>query len=135
MTKDALLDKAKSVREGESFDVERMDAWLKTLAPQPSGTPEVQQFSGGASNLTYLLRYPERDLILRRPPFGHKAKGAHDMVREYRIQEALKPVYPAVPTMVALCEDPAVMDCDFYVMERIKGIIPRGSFARALSTS
>ena len=133
MTKDALLDKAKSVREGESFDVERMDAWLKTLAPQLSGTPEVQQFSGGASNLTYLLRYPERDLILRRPPFGHKAKGAHDMVREYRIQEALKPVYPAVPTMVALCEDPAVMDCDFYVMERIKGIIPRANLPKGMS--
>ncbi len=37
------------------------------------GTPEVRQFPGGASNLTYLLRYPDRDLILRRPPAGVKA--------------------------------------------------------------
>ena len=135
MSNASVLDQAKAVREGESFDVARMDAWLKAQASNLQGEPEVQQFSGGASNLTYLLRYPGRDLILRRPPFGHKAKGAHDMAREYRIQEALKPVYPATPTMVALCEDPAVMDCDFYVMDRIKGIIPRANLPRGMSLS
>ena len=66
-----------------------------------SGTPDVKQYSGGASNLTYLLRYPDRDLILRRPPAGTKAKSAHDMAREFRIQRLLKPVFPAVPEMVA----------------------------------
>lgn len=133
MSNEALLDQAKSVRDGESFDVARMDAWLKQQTPDLQGTPDVQQFSGGASNLTYLLRYPDRDLILRRPPFGHKAAGAHDMAREFRIQAALKPVYPAVPTMVALCEDPAIMDCDFYVMERIAGIIPRANLPRGMT--
>lgn len=131
----SVIDQAKAVREGEQFDVARMDAWLKTQAPSLQGTPEVKQFSGGASNLTYLLSYPERDLILRRPPFGHKAKGAHDMVREYRVQAALKPVYPCVPDMVAVCEDPAVMDCDFYVMDRIKGIIPRANLPKGVSLS
>ena len=57
----------------------------------------MRQFSGGASNLTYLLRYPARDLILRRPPPGAKARGAHDMRREFAIQAALKPVFPLVP--------------------------------------
>lgn len=135
MSKEALLDRAKAVREGESFDVARMDAWLKQQRSGLQGTPEVQQFAGGASNLTYLLKYDNTDLILRRPPFGHKAKGAHDMVREFKVQQALKPVYPAVPTMVALCEDPAVMDCDFYVMERIRGIIPRANLPKGLQLS
>lgn len=135
MSKEALLDRAKAVREGESFDVARMDAWLKQQRPDLQGTPEVQQFAGGASNLTYLLKYENTDLILRRPPFGHKAKGAHDMVREFKVQQALKPVYPAVPTMVALCEDPAVMDCDFYVMDRIRGIIPRANLPKGLQLS
>ncbi len=63
--------------------------------------------------------------MLRRPPFGHKAKGAHDMLREARVMAALKPVYPVVPAVLATCDDPAVMGCDFYVMERIAGIIPR----------
>lgn len=133
MSKEKLLDAAKAVREGESFDVEKMDAWLKRHTNGLTGHPEVQQFAGGASNLTYLLRYPERDLILRRPPFGHKAKGAHDMAREYNVQKALKPVYPAVPDMVALCQDPAVMDSDFYVMERIHGIIPRANLPKGLN--
>ena len=56
----------------------------------------MRQFSGGASNLTYLLRYPDRDLILRRRPTGTKAKGAHDMGREYRDPGALAPVFPYV---------------------------------------
>ena len=63
----------------------------------------MRQFPGGASNLTYLLRYPGRDLILRRPPAGAKAKSAHDMGREYLIQRALAPVYPYVARMVGLC--------------------------------
>ena len=56
----------------------------------------MRQFPGGASNLTYQLRYPGRDLILRRPPVGVKAKGAHDMGREYRIQDALRRLFPYV---------------------------------------
>jgi aminoglycoside phosphotransferase (APT) family kinase protein len=130
---EALLDKPREVRDEERFDVAAMDRWLKQQLPTLQGEPGIHQFAGGASNLTYLVSYPDRDLILRRPPFGHKAKGAHDMAREFRIQQALKPVYPAVPTMVALCEDPAIMDCDFYVMDRIKGIIPRANLPKGLT--
>ena len=90
---------------------------------------------GNSQNQPYMVSYPQRDLILRRPPFGHKAKGAHDMAREFRIQQALKPVYPAVPTMVALCEDHSVMGCDFYLMDRIKGIIPRANLPKGLNLS
>lgn len=119
---------AREVRAEDAFDVAAVDAWLRAAAPEAglgAGPPQVRQFSGGASNLTYLLRYPERDLILRRPPPGVKAKSAHDMVREYRIQERLRSVYPYVPEMVALCEDPAVLGSDFYVMARVEGTVPR----------
>ena len=85
----------------------------------------MRQFSGGASNLTYLLRYPDLDLILRRAPSGTKAKGAHDMGREYRIQKQLAPVFPYVSTMVGFCDDTAVIGSEFYVMERVDGVIPR----------
>lgn len=119
---------ARDVRGEDAFDVTAVDAWLRTEAPAAGlgdGPPEVRQFSGGASNLTYLLRYPERDLILRRPPPGVKAKSAHDMGREYRVQERLRPVYPFVPEMVAFCHDEAVLGSDFYVMARVEGTIPR----------
>lgn len=105
-------------------------AWLREHACAPfandvEGVPEVRQFSGGASNLTYLLRYPTRDLILRRPPAGTKAKGAHDMRREHDLQAALHPVFPLVPAMVAYCGDESVIGSEFYVMERIPGTILR----------
>jgi aminoglycoside phosphotransferase (APT) family kinase protein len=117
-------DGARAVREEDAFDVPVVDSWLRQHTDLPPGLPEVKQFSGGASNLTYLLRYDGHDLILRRPPAGTKAKGAHDMAREYRIQASLKPVFPYVPEMVAHCNDTAVIGSEFYVMERLVGTIP-----------
>jgi aminoglycoside phosphotransferase (APT) family kinase protein len=131
----------RAVREEDAFDVAAVDAWLRAAAggaaggaKLPDGLPQVRQFAGGASNLTYLLRYAGRDLILRRPPAGTKAASAHDMAREYRIQAALKPVFRTVPTMVALCTDPEVLGSDFYVMERVPGVIPRRSMPPEVGT-
>ncbi|GAA0575293.1 phosphotransferase family protein [Kribbella sandramycini] len=120
-------DGARAVRAEDAFDVAAMDTWLRQQTELPPGVPEVKQFSGGASNLTYLLSYPGQELILRRPPAGTKAKSAHDMGREFRIQAALKPVFRYVPTMVAHCTDESVLGSDFYVMERVAGTIPRRS--------
>ncbi|WP_376696124.1 phosphotransferase family protein [Wenzhouxiangella sp. EGI_FJ10305] len=125
MPENDLIDRPKDLREEDRFDVCAVDAWLKERLDGLEGRPEVRQFSRGASNLTYLLRYANRDLILRRPPPGTKAKSAHNMVREHDLQDALKPVYQYVPEMLALCTDHAVIGCDFYVMERISGIILR----------
>ena len=131
----AQLDIGKPVRDGEQLDVAAVDRWLKSEVPTLRGAPRITQFSGGASNWTYRLEYENRDLILRRPPAGTKAKSAHDMSREFRVQKALKPVFPAVPTMVGLCQDAAVIGADFYVMERIPGLIPRKEMPRGLVMS
>ncbi|WP_182380163.1 phosphotransferase family protein [Nocardioides sp. WS12] len=118
------MNDAAEVRDEDSFDVDAVAAWLGR------DIEEVRQFAGGASNLTYLLKVSTGstngpDLILRRPPAGTKAKGAHDMGREYRIQSALAPVFPYVAPMVAFCEDESVIGSEFYVMERVAGHIPR----------
>jgi aminoglycoside phosphotransferase (APT) family kinase protein len=112
------------VRDEDRFDVEAMHAWLKPFIGVDV-LPQVSQFRSGASNLTYLLQYPDRDLVLRKPPAGMKAASAHDMKREFLIQSRLQPVYPLVPSMIALCDDQAVMGSDFYVMERVVGDIFR----------
>ena len=130
-----MTDAAGIARPEEALDVDRVDAWLRTVAPDLEGRPEVTQYTGGASNWTYRLRYANRDLVLRRPPAGAKAKSAHDMAREHRIQAALKPGYPLVPTMVGLCQDPAVLGCDFYVMERIDGLVPRARLPEGVRLS
>jgi aminoglycoside phosphotransferase (APT) family kinase protein len=112
------------VREEDRFDVARMHQWLQPFIGVDL-LPEVQQFRSGASNLTYLLQYPDRELVLRKPPAGMKAASAHDMKREFLIQSRLQPVYPLVPSMIALCDDQSVMGSDFYVMERVIGDIFR----------
>jgi aminoglycoside phosphotransferase (APT) family kinase protein len=119
---------AKPVRDEDAFDVEAVAAWLGR-----GPIAEVRQFAGGASNLTYLLRYDDAadgqpDLILRRPPVGAKARGAHDMGREYVVQRALAPVFPRVPQMVGHCTDESVIGSEFYVMEKLDGLIPRRDF-------
>lgn len=128
-----VIDVGGAVREGEELDIAAVDAWLKPKLAGLEGDAEVTQYSGGASNWTYRLEYPSHDLILRRGPAGTKAKGAHDMGREFKVQSALKPVFPYVPAMHAFCDDEAVIGTEFYVMDRLKGIIPRAHMPRELS--
>ncbi len=129
-----MSDPSVEVRGEDAFDVEAMATWLRAHGDDvPAGTPQVRQFPGGASNLTYLLHYPGRDLILRRPPSGVKARGAHDMGREFTIQSRLAPVFSYVPGMVAFCDDPDVIGSDFYVMERLEGTILRSDLPEGLS--
>ncbi len=131
-TNNQILDKGGEVREGEELDTQAISAWLRAQGVDIQGEPTVTQFSGGASNWTYRLQYDNQDLILRRPPKGTKAKSAHDMVREYTVQKALKDAYPYVPKMIALCTDEEVVGADFYVMERMEGIIPRANLPKGV---
>jgi aminoglycoside phosphotransferase (APT) family kinase protein len=128
-----VLDQAVAVRTGEDLELSAIDRYLKSNIGQLEGEPKVKQFPGGASNLTYLVQYENRDLILRRPPFGTVAKSAHDMVREAKVIQSLQPVYPYVPEILAICEDHSVIGCDFYVMSRFVGIIPRQDLPKGLS--
>jgi aminoglycoside phosphotransferase (APT) family kinase protein len=85
----------------------------------------VQQFPGGHSNLTYLLRFGSQEFVMRRPPFGPVPPRAHDMARECRILQALHPVFPLAPQPYVLCEDPGVIGSTFYLMERRHGVVVR----------
>lgn len=89
-----IIDTAGQVRAGEELPIAALDAYLKANLPDVQGDLKVTQYGGGASNWTYRLTYANADMILRRGPAGTKAKSAHDMGREYRLQKALKPVFP-----------------------------------------
>ena len=128
-----LQDKAGKVRAGEELELSKLNRWLKGQVNGLTGEPQVTQYSGGASNWTYCLSYPEQEIILRRAPQGTKAKGAHDMGREYRLQDSLKPVYPYVPKMLAYSDDDTLIGTEFYVMEKINGLIPRKNMPRGLA--
>lgn len=129
------LDQPGELRAEDAFDAAAVRSWLAGRVTGLGELREVRQYPGGASNLTYLLRFDDRELILRRPPAGRKARSAHDMKREYRVQRRLRPVYPYVPEVLALCEDESVLGSDFYVMERIEGVILRGEPPAGLELS
>jgi aminoglycoside phosphotransferase (APT) family kinase protein len=82
-----------------------------------------------------LLRYPDGDLILRRPPRGSHQGTAHDVAREYRIQTELGRFLPYVPGTVALCEDRSVIGTPFYVMQRLVGPIARKNLPAGVDLS
>ena len=111
---------AAPVRPGEELDTTALAAYLKV-----DGVA-VEQFPGGHSNLTYLVRAGGREYVLRRPPLGPVAPKAHDMAREYAVLRAVHPHFPPAPEVYRLCEDPSVIGAVFFLMERRRGVVIRG---------
>jgi aminoglycoside phosphotransferase (APT) family kinase protein len=113
------------VRAGEQIDAAALTAYLRERLDCGDRPLEVRQFPGGHSNLTYLLRFGDRELVLRRPPLGPVAPKAHDMAREFRVLSALWQVYPRAPRAYVYCDDAAIIGSPFYVMERRAGVVIR----------
>jgi aminoglycoside phosphotransferase (APT) family kinase protein len=122
---DTTIDSAAAVRPGEEIDAAALAAWLKGKLLGIEGPVTVEQFPGGHSNLTYLLRFGNSELVLRRPPFGSKVKTAHDMGREFKVLSHLHAAYPLAPHALLHCDDLEVIGAPFYLMERVRGVILR----------
>ena len=123
-------DQSSQVRPGEELPLELLYKYLNARLPDLTAPLIVEQFPAGFSNLTYLLRAGNRELVLRRPPVGAKIKTAHDMSRESRILSHLYPVYNKVPRPLLFCDDESILGAPFYVMERVTGIILRAQKPR-----
>ncbi|TBV09874.1 phosphotransferase family protein [Phytopseudomonas dryadis] len=130
-----LTDQSTAIRDGEELDAVAIDRYLKAHIDGLQGEPRISQFPGGASNLTYLLQYPGQEFVLRRPPFGQKARSAHDMGREFRILNQLNVGFPYCPKAYVHCTDETVIGAEFYVMQRVKGIILRADLPPQLNLS
>ncbi len=122
----------RTVRDGEALDWARLVAWLREQLPacavdglDVSIEPEIAQFPGGHSNLTYVVRFGSVEIVVRRPPFGPVPATAHDMAREYRWLAAMHRVFPLAPRPYVLCEDTRVVGAVFYAMERRRGLVIR----------
>jgi aminoglycoside phosphotransferase (APT) family kinase protein len=126
------LDRPSPVRDGQGFDVAALATWLRTRLEGLEGEPELSQFGRGFSNLTYLVRFGQRELVVRRAPPGVAIKSAHDMGRELRILSALAPTWSKAPRPLAGCDDASVIGTPFYVMERVRGIILRAKVPEGL---
>jgi aminoglycoside phosphotransferase (APT) family kinase protein len=117
------------VRPGEGLDWKALEAWLRPrlveVLPGADAPIDVLQFPNGSANLTYLLRVGAHELVLRRPPMGQIAPGAHDMRREYRVLSRLWRHFDRAPRAYLFCDDAAVLGADFFVMERRRGDVVR----------
>ena len=113
------------IRAGEEIDARTLGEFLSGKAEGAERGVNIEQFPGGHSNLTYLVRAGDREYVLRRPPLGPVAPKAHDMAREFRVLEAVHPLFPPAPKVFLLCEDPSVIGATFFLMERRRGVVLR----------
>ncbi|WP_116107797.1 phosphotransferase family protein [Lewinella sp. IMCC34191] len=120
-----MSDRAMDTRPGEELPLEKLAPYLRRHLPETEGPLSITQFRGGHANLTYELRFGDRAYVLRRPPFGTIAPGAHDMRREYQVLSRLPESFLPAPAAIHLCTDPRIIGADFVVMERREGVVIR----------
>jgi aminoglycoside phosphotransferase (APT) family kinase protein len=114
---------AGAVREGLAFDEDALARWMADSVAGFAGPLTVEQFKGGQSNPTYCLSTPQARYVLRRKPPGQLLPGAHDVLREARVQQALGQTDFPVAPIHGVCADEAVIGTQFYVMGLIEGRI------------
>jgi len=129
------IDKPQDVRTEDELNKQKLSDYLnKNLAQFNSDCDlQIKQYSGGASNLTYLLEWNDQQAILRTSPRGANIKGAHDMGREFKVLNLLDGNFAFSPKALLYCEDVEIIGRPFYIMQKVEGIIPRKSFPMPVS--
>jgi aminoglycoside phosphotransferase (APT) family kinase protein len=120
-----VCDRPGEMRRGEELNRATLEPFLRSHFPNERGPIEFRQYPAGHSNLTYSVQFGEREMVLRRPPFGSKVKSAHDMSREYRVLSKLYSAYPPAPQALLFCDEESILGAPFYLMEPVHGIILR----------
>jgi len=123
MTPTAPTGSTRPMSARHRIDSAALDAWLLHEIDGYRGPLRIEQFEGGQSNPTYLLRTERAHYVLRSKP-GPAARllpSAHAIEREVRVMRALAPAGIPVPRVLALCEDESVIGRAFYVMAHVAG--------------
>ena len=105
-------------------DPERLRTYLADELG-PVDAFDVRRHPAGHSNETLFVTYGDRELVIRRPPPGETAETAHDVLREFRVMDALQDTPVPLPETVLACDDHDVLGSDFYVMGRTAGDVLR----------
>lgn len=133
-----VIDQPKEVRSEDSLDKHKLSVYLANNLSSFNINDDlkIKQYSGGASNLTYQLEWTntkKHQVILRTAPRGANIKSAHDMGREYKVLNLLQDHYSYAPDALLMCKDESIIGRDFYIMQKVEGIIPRKSFPMSVS--
>ncbi len=115
-------------------DEARLAQYLDEQLPMAGPTTGLSatKVGTGHSNETFAIERTAvggqtEEWILRRPPRGPLLPTAHDVGREYRLISALINSSLPVPRPVLFCADESIIGANFYLMERIPGIVVRSS--------
>jgi aminoglycoside phosphotransferase (APT) family kinase protein len=130
-----MSSEATKVRAGEELNEHSLSEFIRSTYSTPESDVTISQFPAGSSNLTYLIKVGDEEVVLRRPPFGNTVKTAHDMRREFEVLSKLSAVYQPAPKPVLFCGDESVIGSEFYLMERRHGLIIRGRSPKRLEES
>ena len=109
------------VAKAHSFDIESLESYMREHVDDFTGKLAVEQFKGGQSNPTFMLKAARRKYVLRRKPPGKLLPSAHAVDREYRVITALAQTDVPVARTYCLCEDESVIGTMFYIMDCVDG--------------
>jgi aminoglycoside phosphotransferase (APT) family kinase protein len=96
-----------------------------------NGPITVSPMAGGGSCEIFALDRGNEHWVLRRAPRHASSATAHDVLREFRILDAIKDEPVRIPRPILSCADPGVFGTPFYVMERIDGLPIRANLPAA----
>ena len=122
-----MHNQAVDIRQGEDLPSSELLEYLNQHLQGAADTLTIKQYPAGFSNLTYLIGYAGEEYVLRRPPHRAQVRSGHDMVREFTVLDKLQTGYRKAPRPVLLCTDHEVMGVDFYLMEKVDGLILRAN--------
>jgi aminoglycoside phosphotransferase (APT) family kinase protein len=99
-----------------------------------SGPADATVLPGGHSNATFAIQRDGCEVVLRRPPRPPLPPGAHDVVREGRVLQALAGTAVPVPRVLAICESSDVIGAPFVLMDFVEGHVIERSLPAALDS-
>lgn len=108
--------------EPDGVDAKNVTRWFAEHLPEAMAPLRFGVIAGGHSNITVVVTDAgNRRFVLRRPPLNSVLATAHDMVREWRVINALQHTQVPVPPAYGLCTDAAITGAPFYVMGFVDG--------------
>jgi len=120
----------------DGLNVQALSDWLTSRVPEFTAPARVRMLSAGRSNIIYeLIDSNDKRYVLRRPPQGGTAARTHDVMREWRILEALDRTAVPTPPLVAMCESDSVIGAPFFVMAFVDARPLNFETAQTLSTT
>ena len=93
----------KNVSERHEINQIRLQEYLDEKLENFGKINSIEEFVGGQSNPTYLLKTQSESYVLRRKPPGKLLKSAHAVDREYKVIAALNKTDVPVPRAYLHC--------------------------------